>query len=135
MTWTYSGDPNASSRDFIRAKTGDVVDVGALSNTDEEIAGFLLEYGDKLTAALAAAQLRKAKAVLITSGAPQASNRGDLMRQLEDICNDIAAQLPASAVAGGVESADVEAQDDDDSLVSQPFKVGREDIPGGADAI
>jgi len=51
MTWTYSGDPSSSVKDFIRFTIGDTIEADPLLTDEEIIASDALESGDLGTAA------------------------------------------------------------------------------------
>ena len=60
MTWTYSGDPSASDRDFVRFWLGDT-DTTDQQLSDEEIAALLTIEGSPRAAALSGARRLLAK--------------------------------------------------------------------------
>ena len=129
MTFTYGGDPSANNRDFVRFKSGDTTDRALLTHTDEEIAGLLVLYPEKHAAAEAAILGLMGKAARIVSGGSQSPDRGSLINQLKMLLELVSSEAPVTeATAGGVELADKEAQEDDDTLVPQPFSVGQDDI-------
>ena len=124
MTYSYSGDPGASSKDAVRFATGDV-DLSDQQLSDEEIAYLLVQRGDVLNAAVAACHRLAAKYSRLVSRAV-----GDLRiehQQRRQAYMELARTLRAEGAiggivpyAGGISLADKETDEDDTDRV-QPF--------------
>lgn len=131
MTFSYDISTNVGK---VRCRIGDVVSGAKLSLSDEEITYRLgLFANDILLTAYKCALDLKARASRIVSGGPQAPDRGSLLRQIDEVINDIASELPVGIHAGGVYQADVDATEeleDSGTLVPTPFRVGQDDHPG-----
>ena len=126
MTFTYTvANISDNGRDYVRFRTGDVVDGrGPLTNTDEELDEILagVGAGDGVTSAYWAAKGLKAKAMWTITGGQQSAQRGDMLAHFDELIADIAAELPA--VAASASGATPE-----EPLTEQPFHVGMDDHP------
>lgn len=135
MAFTYSSDPAASDRDYVRFRVGDT-DSTDQQLADAEVDAMLAEKGNKLTAAAFCARAIAAKyARLVTQAV------GDLRMDYSDLAkqyNELAQQLSSEAsiavatpYAGGISIADKESAEDDSDRVAPAFAVGMHDNPQG----
>lgn len=127
MAFTYTpANISTGGRDWIRFRTGDINDRAKLSLTDEEIDEVLASdgAGDKVLAALICAKALKARAVRLISGGGLDGQRGELLRNLQTLVDDIASEIGTVAFAGGVHVTDEESIEEDDSLVQRDIKIG-----------
>lgn len=128
MAFTYAGTPAASNREWIRHRTGDVVSGASASLTDEEIADELTNAGgNKYIGARNCAKARRARMVMVAAGGPETAFRSTLFEQLDALIADLDAEIAASAFGGGIEQSELDADLIDDTLVDQPFAIGKND--------
>ena len=135
MTWTYGGDPSANDRDEVRFLIQDTNTNDQLLS-DEEIAYLLAEYtASNLLAAARACEVIATKfardASLITIGDTTVDHRKRAQIYLA-MSRDLMFQYQASVrtggiYIGGVIEADVDAIDDDTSLIQPKFIPGEMD--------
>ena len=132
MTWTYSGNPGASSKDAVRFYVGDTNDARELLQ-DEEIDFTLTEYTNERLAASVCADAIAAKF-------SSASNQriGDISKSLSDVSKafrklalDLRAQVGKRAAPSFPAASQSWKQDqrEDTDLVQPAFSVGQGDNP------
>ena len=139
MTWTYSGDPSASSRDAVRFLLRDTSGSTAVATlADEEIAWLLTENGDNVyfAAVDAAGELGAKYASLVqtkTVGslsityASRAQSFKDLAKSLKDRAG---AHTTIKPFSGGISKADKSDNRSDDDWNQPNFSIGMDDYPG-----
>ena len=126
MTWTYSGDPSANSKDLVRFLIHDT-DTTAQLLTDEEINGLLTIEGSARGAAILAAGSLSAR-----FGRKASMSVGDLSINYGSIASfyhglmlSLRRELAcssASPYAGGQSIADKDAKEEDDDRVKPSFR-------------
>lgn len=144
MTWSYSGDPASSSRDEVRFLTGDT-DSTEPKLSDEEIYYLLTLWGDEdtyLVAAAAAEQMAASAASFLSYTADGVSlTLSDLQSKYLTMAQALRDQRVRlnrpEPYAGGTDVGDVNAHDNDQSVVHTDFGTGmhdnqREGALGGA---
>lgn len=137
MTWTYTGDPSASSTALVHFLVGDTDTTDQLI-TDEEIAYLLTAWGNPYKAAAAAARqlsARFAREVDRTVGALSiaASRRSQAFRELAAELDAQAATAPGATVgifAGGISRADKETRRTSSDRVEPFFSREMQRAPG-----
>lgn len=132
MTWTYTGDPNSSTKDAVRFLVGDTATADQQS-TDEEIAFALSENGDNVY--LAGVLVAEAIAALYARRVDVSVGRSrTACAQRQVHYQTIADRLHVQAVSGmtvtfgGVSVAVKDALDGDASAVQPSFRKGMTDI-------
>lgn len=142
MTWTYSGDPTASSNDAVRFTIGDT-NSSDQQLSDEEIGYLLSAHGSVLGASIAACDALVARHA--TAGTGIDRQVGDLRisgsqraASFASMRDRLVRQQAVSAVplAGGISVADKQATEDDTDRPSPSFSRGQFDAfdnpaPGG----
>lgn len=130
MSWSYSGDPSASTLDEVRFLIGDT-DIDDQQLSDEEITYLLAEYESALPAAIAAAEGIAAKYARLVD-----QKTGDIdvkFSQRAAHYSQLAADLRrkigilAEPYVGGISVSDTEIDKDDDDVVQPAFEVGMMD--------
>lgn len=138
MTWTYSGDPEASSRDAVRFLMRDTDETSTATLSDEEIAWLVSESGGNLYLAAAdgAVELAAKYAGLVqtkTVGSLSITYaaRSQAFKTHSDNLRLRAARKTALAPsAGGISKSD-KADMRSDTDWNQPiFQLGMDDYPG-----
>lgn len=134
MTWTYSGNPSASTRDEVRFLVGDTDTADQLAQ-DEEIA-----YAVAQEANARAAAARVARAIAAKFARKADKSVGDLRisyKQQYDNYIALADELTRDAAiygampyAGGISESDKDSVEDDSDRVNPSFKRGMHDNPG-----
>lgn len=132
MSFTYSGNPLASARDQARFLLGDVNTTSA-KLSDEELDWLLTEWDDPYAAAAAGADIisNNAAAYYSFSADGGMSSIGELQERYKAVARNIRqtrAQLGLSVFyVGGIDPADVEAHDNDQSVIHTDFGTGMHD--------
>jgi hypothetical protein len=137
--WTYSGDPRDSDRDAVRFLIGDTNESDQLVS-DEEIAYMLLSMSVYRAAALAATGISKAFAGKASSKTVGSLSLKNGFEKKADSYKDLAARLDGMAnkgaltsfvaYAGGISSADKQANEYDSDWEKPSFYRGIHDNPG-----
>ena len=131
MTWSYSGDPGASSLDELRFILGDT-DESDQQLSDEELLFLLREHGGSApTAAIGACRRLVAK---YTRCVDQKTGDIDIkyssrVSQYEQLLAHLRAGLVPTPYAGGISKADIETVQDDDDRQGPIFALGMFDNP------
>jgi len=132
MSWTYSGDPAKSSRDWIRWRLGDT-DSSAKLQTDAEIDAALTTWGTK---ELAAAQIARTVAagysrkVDTTMGKLRIAH-SQRVKYWDDLAQTLMAESEMTGVApwaGGISEASKESFEADTDRVDPAFVIGIHDM-------
>lgn len=132
MSWNYSGDPSASTTDWVRWRIGDTDSSDKLLE-DEEIAAAVSTYGNKKRAAveccraIAAKYARKVDKAVgdLRLSASQAYQQ--YLAMAEEIVAD--GLLEAKPYAGGISESDKSAQQKDTDRVVPAFSRDQFDHP------
>lgn len=137
MSWSYSGDPTSSTKDWIRWRLGLTNSADKLQS-DAEIAAALSEYGDKRLAAAKVAETiagTYARRVDTTMGKMRIAH-SQRVAQWQGLATSLRAEVAVSVApwAGGVSVADKEAQQADTDRVKPAFAVGMVDVEHGQHA-
>lgn len=133
MAFTYSGNPLASTRDQARFLLGDVVS-SAAKLSDEEFDYLLTEWDDDPYATAAAAAdiiSNNAAAYYSFTADGGSSSIGDLQERYKAVARTIRqtrAQRGFSVFyVGGIDPADVDAHDNDQTVIHTDFGTGMHD--------
>lgn len=137
MTWTYSGDPSASSLDEVRFLIGDTDSTDPLIS-NEEIAYALAQEANALLAAA-----RICRAISATYARKADKSVGDLhisFKQSYDNYLALASELEsrgnmssAMPYAGGISVSDKNSVDADTDRVRPSIRKGMHDNPSDSD--
>ncbi len=135
MAWTYSGNPSSCAKDKVRFLVGDTVSSSPLA-TDEEITWALSNNNQNaILAAKTIAQAISAKFSTMADAevgpirvwyASRARNYEYLVKSLEK--QSLSSAALTGVYAGGIDPADVQANEDDTSRVGGQFEVGMHDF-------
>jgi hypothetical protein len=134
MTWTYSGDPSATSRDQVRFLVGDT-DFGKQLVTDEEIA---YAVANESTVRMAAVRISRGIAAKFARDVNYYV--GDLKifasaryKQYLEVLKALEADaviFSATPFAGGISVAGKDSVEDNTDRVKPSFSKGMHDNPG-----
>ncbi len=134
MTWSYSGNPSANSKDQVRFLTGDTDTTDQLLQ-DEEISWLLGQEPSPLAAAVRALEALAARFARQVDKAV-----GDLRLSLSQKAQAFAARaaelrlrlaLASAPYAGGLSEAEKAAAEGEADLVQPAFKRGMHDYETG----
>lgn len=133
MTFSYSGNPLASAKDQVRFLLGDTA-TGTGKLSDEEIAYLLTEWEDDTYAAAAAAAdiiSNNAAAYYDFSADGGTSSIGQLQERYRQVARTIRQTRAQRAIVpfyvGGIDRADTEAFEADESVIHTDFGTGMHD--------
>ncbi|GIV81724.1 MAG: hypothetical protein KatS3mg051_1188 [Anaerolineae bacterium] len=133
MTWTYSGDPAASSRDAVRFLIGDT-DTNDQQITDEEIAWLLAQNGNTYVAAAAACESIAAKYARNVDASVDSARVDASQRQAHylALAKKLRSRAAYAAVpfAGGISESDKDTREDDTDRVEPAFTRDLHRNPG-----
>lgn len=137
MTWTYSGNPSASSRDEVRFLIGDTA-TSDQQVTDEEITYAVTATGDARQAAIRLCLALSAKYARLTDTVVDdvQVRYSQRSQQYRDLATALAASPTATggvAVgpwAGSLSQDWQDTVDADDDLIPAAFRVGMHDASG-----
>lgn len=138
MSWTYSGDPAKSDRDWVRWRIGDT-NASAKKQTDAEIEAALGEYGDKHFAAaqicrsLAAAEASKVDTTMGKLRIAHSQRHAQWIAMAEKLESEASISL-ATPWAGGISKDSKRTFQDDDDRVEPAFARGMHDTEPGQHA-
>ena len=138
MTWSYSGDPSKTPRDWIRWRVGDTNFSDQLQS-DEEIDAAISQEGNKFKAAILVCLSIGAKisgsSVDKTIGRFKISKSQAANRYLKELPLALRAEMGRRAIpfAGGISRADKESRADDTDRVKPAFSRGMHDFPGNSE--
>jgi hypothetical protein len=137
MTWSYSGDPSASSKDAVRFLSGDTDSAWPLC-TNEEI---LYVLGQQSNVTLAAAEVCDAIATKFSRQADTTNGKTSISAsQRAQAYSNRAVSLRQQASSdgapaffvGGLSRSGKVALDSDSDAVQPAFSIGMDDLPGSA---
>lgn len=140
MTWTYDGDPAASTRDAVRFLAGQTSTGDAELVTDEEIAWALAQDGSTYLAAAsvceALAKRYGGKAQTRTIGAMTLSyaERGKSFLEQAAALRRQGGLRGVQPYAGGISRSDKASVDGDTDRLTTSFSLGMDDRPLGEGA-
>lgn len=133
-TWTYSGDPQTSSKDTVRFLIGDTLSNDQQFQDAEILAALVLRpnpygAGAALCRSLAARLSRKVATTSSAGGMTISAQQGAAAYRIMalDLEGQAVALGGAMPYAGGISIADKQAQETDDDRVSPAFQLGMMD--------
>lgn len=137
MSWTYSGDPAASSRDAVRFHVGDTDPAWPMVK-NEEIAYALTQQPNVLLAAalvcdaIAAALIRQKEAAAVRGVALNIQRSDAYVAKAATLRQQAITSGAPSFFAGGLTMSGKEALTSDSSAVQPSFSIGQDDLPENA---
>ena len=135
MSWSYSGNPAASTLDKVRFLIGDT-DIADQQLSNEEIAAALVDAGDNPYAAaiICTEALVSRYARLVTKSIGDLSiSYGDTAKNYRSLLGDLRRRATlqlCTPYAGGISVADKEIDEGDSDVVQPFFKRGMHDDTG-----
>lgn len=133
MSWTYSGNPAASNRDFVRFLTGQTSSDDAVIMNDEELSFLLVQRPNPYFAAAMAAErlaVRYGNTVRSKTVGDLTLNYGERETHYRTLSGELRRQGMTQNIrpfVGGSSISDVDARKEDTDRVQGAFSVGMDD--------